>query len=462
MFNHIIRSGIMGKNDFGNDFQDSKNDVNRDTFDSKTGFILACIGSAVGMGNIWMFPYRVGEFGGAAFLIPYFIFIVVIGFTGVIGEMSFGRAMETGPVGAFKKALARRNKKHGDIIGLIPIIGSLGIAIGYSVVVGWILRFTIGSITGSFMKSIESVEYFKIISGKFGSFSWHILALTLTFLIMIMGVSKGIEKVNKFMMPAFFILFLILAIRVVALPGTIEGYKYLLVPKWEFLLNPKTWVFALGQAFFSLSLAGSGTVVYGSYLRKTEDIVESAKYVTLFDTIAAMLAAFVIIPSVFAFGMNPSAGPPLMFITMPSVFKQMPFGRVFAIIFFLAVLFAGVTSLMNLFEASIEALQQRFNFSRKRAVTIIGVIGVIAGVFLEDANKLSIWMDIISIYVIPLGALLAGIMFFWVCGAKFAKEQVQLGSKSKMGVLFTPMTKYVFCGLTIIVYVLGIIYGGIG
>ncbi|AYF54843.1 sodium-dependent transporter [Clostridium novyi] len=452
----------MGKNIFENDFKNLENKKNRDTFDSKTGFILACIGSAVGMGNIWMFPYRVGQFGGAAFLVPYFIFIVIIGFTGVIGEMSFGRAMETGPVGAFKKALAKRNKKHGDIIGLIPIIGSLGIALGYSVVVGWILRFTIGGLTGSLTKSTESVIYFENISGKFGSIGWHLLALALTFTIMVMGVSKGIEKVNKFMMPAFFLLFLILAIRVATLQGSVEGYKYLLVPKWEFLSNPKTWVFALGQAFFSLSLAGSGTVVYGSYLKKTEDIVESAKYVTLFDTIAAMLAAFVIIPSVFAFGMNPSAGPPLMFITMPSVFKQMLIGRVFAIIFFLAVLFAGVTSLMNLFEASIEALQERFNFSRKNAVLVIAVIGVVGGIFLEDANKLGVWMDVISVYVIPLGALLAGIMFFWVCGSKFAKEQAQLGCKHKIGSWFTPMTKYVFCGLTLIVYILGIFYGGIG
>ncbi|CDI49273.1 sodium-dependent transporter [Clostridium tetani] len=437
-------------------------DSNRDSFESKIGFILACIGSAVGMGNIWLFPYRVGQFGGAAFLIPYIIFVVVIGFTGVIGEMSFGRAMGTGPVGAFKKALGKRGKKHGDLIGLIPVIGSLGIAIGYSVVVGWILRFTVGAITGSMIKAPDSSAYFASIAGKLGSLSWHLLALALTFIIMTMGVAKGIEKVNKIMMPAFFVLFLILAIRVGTLPGAMEGYKYLLVPKWEFLREPKTWVFALGQAFFSLSLAGSGTVVYGSYLKKTENIVESAKYVTLFDTCAAMLAALVIIPSVFAFGMNPAAGPPLMFIIMPSVFKQMPMGQLSAIIFFLAVLFAGITSLMNLFETPIEALQERFNFSRKASVSIIAMIGAITGIILEDSDKLGTWMDVISIYVIPLGALLAGIMFFWICGSKFAREQVQLGNNKEIGSWFEPMTKYAFCGLTIIVYILGIFYGGIG
>ncbi|WP_125154794.1 sodium-dependent transporter [Clostridium rectalis] len=445
-----------------NSENDCANLDNRDTFNSKTGFILACIGSAVGMGSIWMFPYRVGQFGGAAFLIPYFIFIIVIGFTGVIGEMSFGRAMQTGPLGAFKKAMGMRGKKHGDIIGLIPIIGSLGTAIGYSVVVGWIFRFTIGSITGSMINAPDSSAYFAAISGKYGSLSWHIISLILTFVIMIAGVSKGIEKVNKFMMPAFFILFLILAIRVATLPGAIEGYKYLLIPKWEFLANPKTWVFALGQAFFSLSLAGSGTVVYGSYLKKTEDIVDSAKYVAIFGTLSAILAGLVIIPSVFAFKMDPAAGPPLMFIIMPSVFKQMPAGNLFSIIFFIAVLFAGVTSLMNLFEASIETLQERFKFSRKAAVLVIAIIGLFSGIILEDSNKLAIWMDIMSIYVIPLGAILAAVMFFWVCGSEFARSEVELGCQKKLGSWFEPMTKYVFCGLSIIVYILGIFYGGIG
>ncbi|WP_176461846.1 sodium-dependent transporter [Anaeromicrobium sediminis] len=436
--------------------------TNRETFNSQIGFILACIGSAVGMGNIWMFPYRVGQFGGAAFLVPYFIFVLVIGFTGVIGEMSFGRAMGTGPLGAFKKAFERRSKKNGDLLGLIPVIGSLGIAIGYAVVVGWILRFTVGAITGTVTSTVDSAAYFGEIAGEFGSLGWHFAGLAITFIIMLMGVGKGIEKANKVMMPAFFFLFIVLAIRVATLPGAIEGYKYLFVPKWEFLKDPKTWVYALGQAFFSLSLAGSGTVVYGSYLKKTEDIVACAKHVAFFDTCAAMLAALVIIPSVFAFNMDPAAGPPLMFITMPNVFKMMPMGQMFSILFFVAVLFAGISSLMNLFETPIEALQQRFNLSRGTSVAIMAIIGAGVGVMLESGDKLGAWMDVISIYVIPLGALLAGIVFFWVCGVKFAREQVQLGRGKEIGTWFEPMTKYVFCGLTIIVYILGIFYGGIG
>ncbi|WP_337955036.1 sodium-dependent transporter [Garciella nitratireducens] len=434
----------------------------RDTFSTKFGFILACVGSAVGMGNIWLFPYRVGEFGGAAFLIPYFIFIALLGFTGVIGEMAFGRAMGTGPLGAFKKAMEKRGKKHGDLIGLIPVIGSLAIAIGYSVVVGWILKFTIGSISGSLLLETKSGAYFQTIAGNFQSIEWHLIGLIITFSIMIFGISKGIEKLNKILMPMFFLLFIILAIRVFTLDQAIEGYKYLFIPKWKFLSDPKTWIYALGQAFFSLSLAGSGTLVYGSYLKKSEDIISSAKYVAIFDTLAAMLAALVIIPSVFAFDLDPAAGPPLLFITMPDVFKMMPLGRIFAILFFIAVLFAAISSLINLFETPVEALQQRFQLSRTSSVFIIAMISVIIGIMIEDSNVLGTWMDVVSIYLIPLGAFLAGIMFFWICGAKFAREQIQLGREKPLGNWFEPMAKYLFCGLTIIVYILGIFYGGIG
>src|SRR5699024_1210603 len=350
------------------------------------------------------------------------------------------------PVGAFEKAFKRRGWRYGDMIGLIPVIGSLGIAIGYSVVVGWILRFTVGSISGSVLNTSNSEEYFGMIAGKFGSMEWHLLALVLTFLIMAAGVSSGIEKINKFMMPAFFGMFLILAIRVAFLPGARIGYTYLFKPEWSALKNPKTWVFALGQAFFSLSLAGSGTLVYGSYLSKDEDIIYSAAMVSIFDTISAMLAALVILPSVCALTLDPAAGPPLICITMPEIFKQMPAGRLFASIFFVAVLFAGITSLINLFEASIETLQERFKFSRIKAVSTMGIIGIVVGVLIEDSNILDMWMDIVSIYIIPLGALLAGIVFFWVCGPIFVREQVQLGRIKKLGSWFELTSRYLFIG----------------
>ena len=438
----------------------------RDQFRTKFGFVIACIGSAVGMANIWMFPYRAGKFGGAAFLIPYFIFVILLGFSGVIGEMAFGRSMKTGPLGAFAGAMEMRfgekRKKIGTAIGVIPVIGSLGLAIGYSVVVGWVLKYLWSSVTGE-LAAVEDIGgFFGALTGNFGSVGWHMLGLAVTFVIMALGITRGIEKVNKVLMPVFYIFFIILLIRVLTLPGAAEGYKDLFVPQWDQLLNVNTWVYALGQAFFSLSLAGSGTVVYGSYLKDDVDIVSSAKHVAFFDTCAALLAGMVVIPAVFAFGLDVASGPPLMFITIPAVFQQMPFGRLFGILFFVAVFFAAITSLMNLFETPIEALQQHFGISRKMAVVIVAVIGAGISLFIEEGNAVSTWMDVISIYVIPLGAILAGIMFFWVCPKGFAKQQAELGAKKKLGKWFEPVTKYVFVGISLIVYVLGIFFGGIG
>lgn len=438
----------------------------RDQFRSRMGFIIACIGSAVGMGNIWMFPYRTGAFGGAAFLIPYFIFVVLLGFSGVIGEMAFGRGMKTGPMGAFTQAMELRFGKKGRIpgklIGAIPVIGSLGIAIGYSVVVGWFLKYLFAAVTGTLMNVEDMGVYFGELAVDFGSVGWQMLGLGLTFAIMILGVTRGIEKMNKVMMPVFFIFFVILLVRVVTLPGAAEGFRYMFVPEWEQLGDVKTWVYALGQAFFSLSLAGSGTIVYGSYLKKDADVISCAKNVAFFDTCAALLAGMVVIPAVFAFGLDVSSGPPLMFITLPAVFQQMPLGGVFAVIFFVAVLFAAITSLMNLFETPIEALENQLKMSRGMSVAVVALISAVVGIFIESGDAVGAWMDAVSIYIIPLGALLAAIMFFWICPKGYAREQVEMGKEKPLGKWFEPVTRYIFVGITLVVYVLGIFFGGIG
>ncbi len=434
----------------------------RDSFSGKWGFRLACIGSAVGMGNIWLFPYRLGQLGGAAFLIPYLLCVILIGHTGLIGEMTLGRAMESGTLGAFGKATEMRGKgkNPGTLLAILPVLGGLALGIGYSVVVGWILKFLFGSISGSVMAAENSGAYFGSTASAFGCVGWHILGLVITFAVMILGIQSGIEKMNKFMIPLFYVMFLVLAVRIFTLDHAMDGYRYLLIPDWSYLLQPKTWVYALGQAFFSLSLAGTGTVVYGSYLKKDQDIPRSANTIALFDTLAALLAAFVIVPAVFAYGLDPASGPPLMFITMPTVFKQMPGGSVFMFIFFLAVLFASLTSLVNLFETPVEALQTFFHLSRAKAVGIVAVIATVVGVCIEGI--VSGWMDVCSIYLCPLGALMAGVMLFWVCGPKFAREKAQQGADKPIGQWFEPVGKYVFCGITLLVLILGIVYGGIG
>ena len=438
----------------------------RDSFKSRTGFIIACIGSAVGMGNIWLFPARVSALGGAAFLIPYFICVIVIGFTGVVGEMAFGRAMGAGPMGAFGSATERAGKgrKAGEILSLVPVLGSLALAIGYSVVVGWILKYLVGSVTGSVFKAEDIdgyIEAFNTTAGSFGNVGWHILALAVTFIIMIYGIASGIERANKIMMPLFFVMFVGMAIYIATLPGAADGYRYLIHPDWSLLAKGKTWIYALGQAFFSLSLAGSGTLVYGSYLKKNMDIPYSARNVARWDTAAALVAALTIIPAMATAGQElTSGGPGLMFIFLPNVFAQMPGGRIVIIIFFLAVGFAGLTSLVNLFETPVEALQTKFGLSRKKSVGIIAVIGTVVALCIEGI--VSGWMDICSIYICPIGALLAGIMFFWVCGKDFVREQIDMGAKRPLGRWYEPASKYVFCGLTILVLVLGSVMGGIG
>ena len=445
-----------------------KNDrkTERDSFGTRFGFIIACIGSAVGMGNIWMFPYRVGKFGGAAFLIPYFIFVVLLGFSGVIGEMAFGRAMKTGPMGAFAGAVEMRfgkeKAKYGRLIGIIPVVGSAGIAIGYSVVVGWFFKYLFSALTGSLTAVENYGEYFGGIAVSFGNVFWHIVGLVIVFVIMAMGITKGIEKMNKIMMPVFFVFFIVLLVRVATLPNAFEGYKYLFVPNWSQLGNVKTWVYALGQAFFSLSLAGSGTIVYGSYLKNDIDVAECAKNVAFFDTCAALLAGMVVIPAVFAFGLDVASGPPMMFITLPAVFQNMPLGGLFAILFFVAVLFAALTSVMNLFETPIEALQENFKLSRVQSVVIVGVISTAISLLIESGDAVGMWMDAVSIYIIPLGALLAAIMFYLVCPKGYAREQAEIGAKKPLSKYFEPVTMYVFVGITAVVYILGIFFGGIG
>ncbi|MDD3221282.1 MAG: sodium-dependent transporter [Clostridia bacterium] len=433
----------------------------KNTFNTRLGFILASVGSAIGMGNIWMFPYRLGQNGGAAFLIPYFLFIVLFGYVGLSGEFALGRMTGTGPIGAYDTAMKTRGWKGGKFLGAIPLIGSFGIAIGYSVIVGWVLRSMFGSLTNQIART-GAEAYFAQATSSFGSVPWHLIVILLTAFILMRGVTKGIEKINAVLMPAFFILFFIIAIRVAFLPGSLEGYKYLFIPDWSALLKVNTWIMAMGQAFFSLSITGSGMIIYGSYLSKSENIIHSSCMTALLDTCAALLAGLAIIPAVFAFQMDPASGPPLMFITLPKVFSQIPFGNVIGTIFFLSVLFAGITSLMNMFEVCGEALQKSLGLSRHSAIALASGLIFLIGLFIENEARLGSWMDVITIYVVPFGALLGAFMIYWVLDTKIIHKELNLGAGKSVGKLFTFLSKYVYAILTVVVFILGIIYGGIG
>lgn len=427
-------------------------------FKSTVGFVLACVGSAVGMGNIWMFPYRLGQYGGAAFLIPYLIFIALFGLVGLSAEFALGRMAKTGTLGAY--AYCWKNK-FGKYIGWLPLLGSLGIAIGYSVILGWVFRSIQGILTNELLTN-DIPAFFTNMTQSFSNVPCHFLVLFVTCLLLFTSATNAIEKVNKVLMPAFFILFIILAIRVSLFNGAIEGYKFLFVPKWEYLLNKETWIMAMGQAFFSLSITGSGMIVYGAYLKDDVDIPKASMQTAIFDTIAAMLAALAIMPAVFSFGIDPVSGPSLMFLTLPEVFKQMPLGNFFALFFFISVAFAGITSLINMLEAVCESWQNRFHISRKKAVLLCGIITFIISVCIENSDIVGKWMDVVTIYIIPFAALLGAITIYYILGWNALKQELDKGRKKPVGPTFKFLGKYVYVFLAIIILILGILYNGIG
>ena len=443
------------------------NEHKRDGFRSRSGFIIACIGSAVGMGNIWRFPMLVSTWGGLTFLIPYFIFVVLIASTGVIEEFALGRAGGAGPMGSFGKCTELRfgKRKIGERIGYIPILGSLALAIGYTCVMGWIFKYTFMSFSGELLEMGQDME---LIAGTFGATAsawganlWIVIAIAVSFAIMSFGIADGIEKANKLMMPILFALFIALGVYVFTLAGSSEGYKYILTINPEGLKEPKLWIYAFGQAFFSLSVAGNGSVIYGSYLSKNECIPSSARNVAVFDTLAALLAAFVIIPAMATGGAQlDSGGPGLMFIYLVNVINGMAGGRIVGMAFFVCVTFAGLTSIINLYEAPVAFLQEKFNLKRVPATAVIHLIGCSVALCIQAI--VSQWMDVVSIYICPLGALLAAVMFFWIGGKKFALEAVNLGARKPIGKWFYPLGKYVYCASALLALIAGAALGGIG
>ena len=449
------------------DRQPTEGAQTRDSFSGKRGFILASIGSAVGMGNIWRFPAMVSLWGGMTFIIPYLIFVVLISASGVIGEFALGRAAGAGPSGAFGMCTERRygNRKIGERIGLIPVIGSLALAIGYTCVVAWIIKYTCMAFSGDLFGMGQDMD---VISGTFndtasawGANAWVVVAVVATLAIMSLGVSRGIERANNILMPVLFVLLIGLAIYVGTLPGASAGYSYILTIDFDLLANPLVWIFAFGQAFFSLSVAGNGSVIYGSYFKKNESIPSAAFYVALFDTISAFLAAIVIIPAMAAGGAELNeGGPGLMFVYIVNVFNGMAGGQIIGIVFFVSVLFAGMASIVNLYEAPVSFLQERFGAGRVKATVAMLVIG--GAVALCIQSIVSPWMDGVSIYVCPLGALLAAVMFFWVAGSDFALENVNEGARRPLGRWFIPLGKYAYCALTLVALVAGALLGGIG
>lgn len=426
-------------------------------FKSKWGFILACVGSAVGMANVWGFPYKLGMNGGFAFLVAYLIFIVIFSYVGLSAEYAVGRRAKTGTLGAYEMAWrSGGNEGLGKFVGWIPLAGSMCIAIGYAVIISYVLKAFTQSVTGSIM-TVDTATWFDSFSlTEFSVVPYHLIVIVATLLTLTLG-AESIEKSNKIMMPLFFILFVIMAVRVALLPGAMEGYKFLFTPSWAKLADPWVWITAMGQAFFSLSVTGSGMIVYGAYLSDKEDIVDGAKSTAFFDTLAGMIAALVMIPAVFAYDMDPAAGPGLLFVVLPKILQEMPFGQIFAVILFTAVVFGGVSSLQNMFEVVGESLMFKFpKLKRLPMLLMLLVICFGVGVFMEPIYKWGPWMDLVSIYIIPIGATLGAISWFWIMKKDELMEEINKGSKKVYGDLWHNIGKYVYVPLATILCIIAL------
>ena len=429
-------------------------------FTSRWGFILSAVGSAVGMANVWGFPAKMGANGGGAFLVAYLIFIALFSVVGLSAEYAIGRRSRTGTLGSYRAAWATRSKtlgRAGGLVGCLPLAGSMCIAIGYAVIIAYVLKAFFHSLTGELMTVDTSSWFASFSSADYSVVPFHIIVVVGTLLTLVLG-ARSIEKTNKVMMPLFFLIFVILAVRVAMLPGAAEGYRFMFTPRWEALKDPMVWVWAMGQAFFSLSVTGSGMIVYGAYLGDEEDVVHIALRTALFDTIAALVAALVIIPACFAYGLDVGAGPALLFVTLPRILQDIPLGWVFAIILYTAMTFAGVSSLQNMFEAVGESLQHRFSkLSRRAVLLLLCVVCLGFGLQMESISKWGPWMDIVSIYIIPIGATLGALSWFWIMRKQDLLEEINKGLARPHGGLWYSAGRYLYvpCALILCCVALG-------
>lgn len=412
----------------------------RGAWGSKFGFIMAAAGSAIGLGNLWKFPYLAGRNGGGAFVIVYLGIVVLLGFTMMLGELSLGRATKLNQYGAYKKI----NPKFG-FLGGVGILAAFLILSFYSVVGGWVLKYIWQYIIGGVPGTDKMAFFGSFISSPIEPILWHGLFMGATLYIVLGGISGGIEKASKIMMPLLFVFLIIIVIRSVTLPGAGAGLRYYLVPDFS-KFNLDVLVQAMGQVFFSLSLGMGTLVTYGSYLSGDENLPGNAFTIPALDTLAALLAGFAIIPAVFAFGQEVGAGPGLMFGTLPYIFSNMPLGNLFALMFFVLVFFAAVTSSISLLEVPVSWAIDSLGWSRKKAVWIFAAICFAIGIgcslsngpwtqkfyFFNPAGQglFDVLDYLTSNIMLPLGGVLISLFITFVWGYDNAFREIRKGSKN--------------------------------
>ncbi len=436
------------------------------------GFIFAAAGSAIGLGNIWRFPYSAGENGGGAFVLIYLLFVLGIGIPVLLSELSLGRLTQKNPVGAFKKLVPA---------SLWPWVGGLGVLTGfgilafYAVIAGWTLSFLWGAITGVYGVSMTAEASGQLFSDMIGNPTQAITLtgafLLLTIVVVRRGVSQGIEKTTKILMPLLLAILVVLAIRSVTLPGAGEGLAYLFMPDFS-KITVVVVISALGQALFSLSLGMGAMITYGSYFPESENIAQAGVTVALFDTGIAILAGLIIFPALFAAGVEPNAGPGLVFVVLPSIFGSLPAGQLFAVAFYTLLAIAALTSTISLLEVCVCYFVDEKGWTRNRASWLIGGACFALAVPSALANGaspmftdfLGMGIDFLSLnniiwgnYSLSIGAILLCLFVGWKWGVPNALDSLESsGHTFPMPGLFTFLVKYVCPAAigTVLIYVI--------
>ena len=440
----------------------------RSSFTSKIGFIFAAAGSAVGLGNLWRFPYLAAQYGGGIFLLVYIILAITFGFALMIAEISIGRKTGLSAIGAFK-ALDKRFAFIGYLCAIIPII----IMPYYSVIGGWVTKYFFAYVTGGGKEAASSEFFGNFISSPVEPILWFVLFIAITALIVMFGVEKGVESVSKIMMPVLVVLTVGIAIYALTLPNALDGLVYYVKPDFS-KFSGMTVLAAMGQLFYSMSLAMGIMITYGSYTKKDLHIEQSTRRIELFDSGIAFFAGLMIIPAIFSFyggdaealDENLTKGPSLMFIMLPKVFESMPAGNFIGTLFFILVLFAALTSSISLMETIVSIFMDKLKVGRKTACLIILGISLILGIPSSLGN--GVWsgvkiigMDFLSFFdfitnnvMMPVVAFVTCILVGYVIKPQSVIEEVELNGKFKAKKMFSVMIKYVapICIVAILIF----------
>ena len=433
----------------------NKHNHKRSTFSGKIGFVLSAAGASVGLGNIWRFPYLAAKYGGGIFLLIYIILALTFGYSMIIAETSIGRMTKKRPVGAFQSfGKSGWLSAGGWINAIIPIL----IVPYYSVIGGWVIKYLVEYICGNAHQVAEDGYFSAFISNGVSTELCFIVFALITLVIIYAGVRNGIERVSKFMMPILVVLSVIIAVYSVTRPGAIEGVKYFLVPNVD-NFSWMTVVSAMGQMFYSLSIAMGILITFGSYMKKDISIEDSTQNVEIFDTAIPIMAGLMIIPAVFSFsGGDPDtlqAGPALMFITIPKVFENMGLGTLVGVMFFILVLFAALTSSIALTESAVSTFEDELKWSRKKSTVLIGVIvialgslsslgyGPLAGVTIIGMQFLDFFDFLTNSVMMPIAAIAICLLVSRVIGVNGIEEEVMHGeNKFRRKAIFNFMIKY--------------------